>query len=72
MAEAEFQATLVQEAQRLPTGRWEGVADENGDRKCEDNCSGSCRDQAGPYWKRGSPQTQVQEDQIQVREMVLP
>lgn len=33
MAEAEFQATLVQEAQRLPTGRWEGVADENGDRK---------------------------------------
>lgn len=44
MAVAEFQATLVQEAQRLPTGRWEGVADENGDRKCEDNCTGSCRD----------------------------
>lgn len=51
MSEAEFQATLVQEAQRLPTGRREGVADENGDRKCEDNCSGSCRDQAGPNWK---------------------
>lgn len=44
MAVAEFQATLVQETQRLPTGRWEGVADENGDRKREDNCTGSCRD----------------------------
>lgn len=34
MAVAEFQATLIQEAQRLPTGRWDGVADDNGDRKC--------------------------------------
>lgn len=45
MAVAEFQATLVQEAQGLPTGRWEGegVADENGDRKCQDNRTGSCK-----------------------------
>ena len=48
MAVAEFQATLVQETQRLPTGRWEGVADENRGRKREDNRTGSCRDQAEP------------------------
>lgn len=33
MAVAEFQATLIQEAQGLPPGRWEGVADEDGERK---------------------------------------
>lgn len=47
MAVAEFQATLVQEAQRLPTGCWVGVAEENGDKKCGHNCTGSCRDLAG-------------------------
>lgn len=52
---AEVQATLVQEAQRPPTGRWEGVAEENRDKNCEDNRTGSCRTRQGPTESEEDP-----------------
>lgn len=72
MAVAGFQATLVQEAQRPPTGRWEGVAaDENSDRNCEDNRTGSCRTRQGATESEEVP-LRPKSRKIQVKGMVPP
>lgn len=53
MAVAEFQATLIQEAQGLPPGRWEGVADEDGERKYVVTALAAAETRGGgaPLWR---------------------